>query len=340
MPEDLVPDQVLSHLEKGRMLPCYLFHGENKFHMEKVLTKIREEFIPEQASDFNLQVFYSEKAGVSDYVSPAVIIDAARTIPFLSPNRLIIVRRTENFAASMLESFIPYIDEPMETTCLIFVSSKTNFNLKFYKRIRAVGGSVIFKTLYENQVVTWIKQTAKDLGLNMAHQACVYLLEVVGNRLTDLYAELEKLSLRHGNAAIDVEQVRELAIQSRIFTTFELMDQVSFKRCGEAISVLNRFLDEAGSDEVLGVLGMLSRQMRLLWQAKDVIEGGGRVADVAGKIRLPPNLARKVTQQSKLWSAQELERSFHVLYQADGLLKSGSQGRLVLENVVMALCLD
>jgi len=73
---------------------------------------------------------------------PADITDAARSIPFMASNRLIIVRRTENISASALEGFIPYIDKPAESTCLIFVSSKTDFKKKFYKRIRSTGGAV------------------------------------------------------------------------------------------------------------------------------------------------------------------------------------------------------
>ena len=187
-------------------------------------------------------------------------------------------------------------------------------------------------------MIPWIKKTAKELDLNIEDQACAYLQQLVGNRLMDLHAELEKLSLRYGEKVVGLEEVRAVAIFSRIYTVFELMDEVSFKRRGESISVLNRLLEEEGSDAYLKVLGMLNRQIRLLWQTKTVSDKGGRAADVSRKIKLPPFLVSRIVQQSKHWKTDDFERAFHLMYKADGLLKSGAHGRMVLENLVFSLC--
>ncbi|HUU81310.1 MAG TPA: DNA polymerase III subunit delta [Acidobacteriota bacterium] len=337
MPVDPSPEYVLGQLERRELAPFYLFYGENEFHLEKALNKIRETFIPEEARDLNLHIFYGDqKADAVDTI--ASINDAARSLPFMSQNRLIIVRRTESFSAAALESFIPYLDRPVEITCLIFVSSKPDFKRKFYRKIRESGGAVNFRKLNDNEVIPWIKKAAKDLGLDMDGQACAYLQQIVGNRLIDLYSELEKFSLRHGNMPVGVNQIKELAIYSRIYTIFELMDEVSFKRCAASLSVLKRFLEEEGKNGILRVIGMLNRQIRLLWQAKFIIKGSGGTPEVAKKLHLPISLARKIIKQSDTWSLDNLENAFHLLYQADGLLKSGAQGHLVLENVVLSLC--
>jgi len=332
MPGDLTPEYVLNQLEKGKLSPFYLFYGSNEFLLERVLSRIRETFVPETSRDFNLRIFYGDKT------EPADIIDTARSLPFMSDSRLIIVRRTESLSPAALESYIPYLDRPVESTCLIFISSKTDFKRKFYRKIRELGKAVNFKKLNDRQVIPWIKKTAKELDLNIEDQACAYLQQLVGNRLMDLHAELEKLSLSYGKKIVGMEEVRAVAIFSRIYTVFELMDEVSFKRCGESISVLNRFLEEEGNDGFLKVLGMLNRQIRLLWQAKTVSDKGGRTADVSRKIKLPPFLVSRIVQQSTHWKTEDFERAFHLLYKADGLLKSGANGRMVLENLVVSLC--
>jgi DNA polymerase-3 subunit delta len=334
MSGDLLPEDVLDQLEKGQLSPIYLFYGKSEFRLEKVINSIRETFIPEEARDLNLQIFYGDDTGIS----PGDITDTARSFPFMCQNRLIIVRRTESFPGLALETFIPYLDEPVESTCLIFVSSKPDFRKKFYKKIRDLGRSVNFKKLYDNQVVPWIRKTAKDLGLNIEPQACAYLQQLVGNQLRDLDSQLEKIYLYYGKTTVGLEEVKKLAIYSRSYTIFELMEKVSYKRRAEAISVLNRFLEEEGKDSALGVLGMFVRQIRLLWQAKSVMERGGRTADLVRKLGVQSFVAKKIEQQSRHWSTDDLERGFQLLYQADGLLKSGSQGNLVLENVVLSLC--
>ncbi|MBC8459390.1 MAG: DNA polymerase III subunit delta [Deltaproteobacteria bacterium] len=335
MPKDLTPEYVLGQLEKGHLFPFYLFYGQEEFQLENALNKIRNTFIPEDARDLNIQIFYGEKK--DDITDPADILDAARTLPFISPNRLIIVRRTDKFPASALESFIPYLDKPAESTCLIFISQKPDFRRKFYSKIRKLGRAVNFRKLSENKIVPWIKRTAEDLGLNMETQACAYLQQIVGNSSMDLYSELEKLYVRYGNMNIGMDEVKELAIYSRIYTIFELMDEVS-EKSAKSLSLLNRFLEEEGKDGINALIGMLNRQIKLLWQTKLIVEEGGQKSDVMHKLNLRDFQVKKFMPQSKHWSIEDLERAFHLLYQADGLLKSDSHKHLVLENLVISLC--
>jgi len=333
MQGDLAPEYVLNQLKKGELSPYYLFHGQSEFRLEQVLNIIREAFIPEGARDFNLKIFYGDKNTI-----PADIIDEARSLPFMSQNRLIIVRRTEDFSSDALEAFITYLDDPIETTCIIFISVKPDFRKKFFKKIRQMSCSINFRQLYDNQVVPWIREAGKNLGINIDIHACAYLQQIVGNRLRDLHSELEKLSLRYHRQVIGINEVKAVAIHSRIYSVFELMDEISFKRRSEALSVLNKFLEEEGKDSIFRVIGMLNRQIRLLWQTKTFIEEGGSSSEVARKLGLKAFQVKNLVPQSKCWSADDFDKAFHLLHKADGLLKSGSHERLVLENVVINLC--
>jgi DNA polymerase-3 subunit delta len=334
MARDLAPEEVFKSLEEGDLAPVYLFHGPGEFRLEKVLDKIRNDFVPAAARALNVEVFYA-----GEKIDPTEIISRARSLPFLSSNRLIIIRRAERFRSNELEMFLPYLEEPAETTCLIFVSSKTDFRMNFYKRIRSIGWAVNFSKLSERQVIPWIKRTAGELGLKIDGEACAYLRQIVGNSLRELFAELEKLRLRFGEEAVGVKQVKELALHTRIYTIFELMKSISEKKCSESLRILNRFLEE--EDKVgapLQILGMLNRQFRLLWQTKQILSKGGSKMNVARTLGLPDFSARDFVAHSQVWSGKELERGLKLLYQTDGLLKSGSRPKPVLENVLVSLC--
>ena len=338
MGRDLQPEQFLAHLEKGGLFPFYLFYGESEFQLEKVLNRVRETFIPEDVRDFNLQIFYGHKGDMAGQPGPGDIIDAARSLPFMAQNRLILVRRTEEFPVSELEIFLSYLERAVESTCLIFISSKPDFRTKFYKKIRDLKRAVNFRKLYDNEVMPWIKKTAKDIGLKIDTGACEYLREIVGIRMRDLHAELEKLYLRYGDTTVGIEEVRELAIYSRIYTIFELMDAISSRQGAKSLSVLNKFIEEEGREGIFRAVGMLNRQILLLWQTRSIINKGGRKSDVLHKLRLMDFQVNKLMSQSKEWSTDELEKAIHFLYDADGLLKSGSQPQLILENVLLSLC--
>jgi DNA polymerase-3 subunit delta len=334
MARDLPPEDLLKSLEKGQLAPFYLFYGPEEFRLEKVLDRIRNDFIPASARDFNQEIFYA-----GEKTNPAEIISRCQSLPFLTGNRLIIVRRTEKFSTGELETFLPYLEKPANTTCLIFIATKTDFRKSFYKRIKEQGRAVNFTKLRESQVVPWIRGTAKELGLKIDGQASAYLHQIVGNNLRDLYAELEKLNLRYGEELVGVEQVKGLAIHSRVYTIFELMNKVSEKNCHESLAVLNRFLEEEDKkDAPLRILGMLNRQVRIIWQTKSILSKGGQISEVAKKLGLPDFSARDFARHAQGWSIEELERGVDLLYETDGLLKSGSRAKPVLENLVFGLC--
>ena len=333
MARELQPEDVLKSLEKGKLAPFYLFYGPGEFRLEKVLDKIRGDFIPESARDFNVEIIYGDKN-----MDPGGIVSHARSLPFMARNRLIIVRRIEEFNADQLKKFLPYLNDPVETTCLIFISSKTNFATKFYKQIKGAGRAVNFATLNSRQVIPWIQRTAKELGLKIDGPACEYLQQIIGNRLRDLYVELEKLKLSYEKITIGVEQVRELAISTRVYTIFELLNKISVKDCAGSLTILNRYLEEENKkDAPLGIIGMLNRQMRLLWQTKTILAGGGRTNDVSKKLGLPAFAARSFIDQSRHWSEDELAQGLSLLYKADGLLKSSSRPKPVLENLIIGI---
>ena len=329
---DLQPEVLLKSLEKGTLAPFYLLYGPDEFRMERVLERLRDEFIPDSARDFNLEIFYGGETPA------AVIVSNSSTMPFMAQNRMIIVRRAELFKADQLEIFLPYLNDPSPSTCLVFVSSKTDFKKKFYKKIRAANRAVCFAELKDRQIVPWVKRTAKELGLKIDEAACHYLHQVVGNGLRDLYEELVKLQVRHGENIIRVEDVKELVIHSRVYSIFELMNAISVKDAPESLGVLNRFLEDGDRGVPFQIIGMLNRQIRILLQTKFIVGRGGKQSDVSGKLALAPFVARSFMGQIRHWTIDELEKGLCLLYKADSRLKNGSRPGPTLENLIVSLC--
>jgi DNA polymerase-3 subunit delta len=334
MSDDRQPDDVLKSAKKGQPAPYYLFYGPGEFRMERVLKTLRSLLVPEEARDFNLEVLYGDEA-----IEPEQIINKASSVPFLADRRLIVVRRTESFKAEQLERFLPYLDRPSPSTCLIFISSKTNFTTKFYRKFRTEGAAVLFDDLKGNQAVPWIRKTAlEDFGLTLDEEACASLFEVVGNRPRELYSEIEKLHLRYGKK-VGPEQVKEAVAHSRVYTIFELMDAVSEKNCASSLRILKRYLEEEDPrDGPLGLLSMLNRQVRLLWQAKAVSLKRGRAAEVQEKAGVPPFVANRLLEQAPRWTQKELKEALERLRRSDDRLKSGSSPRVILETLILSLC--
>jgi len=339
MPDDLQPDDVLKAAKKEQVAPFYLFYGPGEFRMERVLATLKTLLVPEAVRDFNLEVLYGDDKIGDSPVEPEGIINKASSVPFLAERRLIILRRTESFTVDQLERFLPYLEKPSSSTCLIFISSKTNFNTKFYKKFRSEGVAVLFDEMKGKQIVPWIKKTAsEEIGITMDGEACAYLHAIVGNRPREIYSELEKLHLRYGKT-VSLDQVKEAVIHSRVYTVFELMDAVSTKDCGSSLRILNRYLEEEDPrDAPLGLISMLNRQVRLLWQAKTVMLKRGGTQELQKKTGISGFPAKKLIEQAPRWTEKELESALERLRWSDDRLKSGSSPRPILETLILSLC--
>jgi DNA polymerase-3 subunit delta len=333
--QDLTPDHVLTSLKNGSLLQFYLFYGHEDFWIELTLDKIKKDFIPEPAKEFNLETLYGGEN------SPQDILDRARLVPFMSSHRLIIVKNTEGFTKKELEHFLPYLSSPVESTCIIWVSSKLDLPGVFYRRLRELGRAVNFKKLSERQAYSWIQKRAGELSLKIDKDASAFLYQMVGGNLRELFNEVSKLSLRHPDSSIEAGHVKELTAFSRLFTVFDLVDYVSKKDPVHAMVVLYRLFDIQGRDAmaVLGALGMMARQVRLILKVKSEIKKGSGKRGVIKRLSpLPAFVAEKCIAQEGFWRENELEEALKHIYNADGLIRTGSKPDLVLESLIFLLC--
>jgi len=331
----LTPDNVLISLRKNALAPFYLFYGPEEFWIEITLDKIKDGFISQSARDFNLETFYGGE------ISPNEILIRARSLPFMSSHRLILVRNTEKFAKTGLDTFLTYLDKPVDSTCIIWLSEKIDLRNKFYKKIKEFGRAVNFKKLNEQQICRWIQSRAKDEGLILEKDAPSFLYQMIGDNLRDIFSEIVKLSLRYPNSNVGIEQIKELAIFSKLYTIFELVDYVFQRDASHSTEALSRFFDTQGreNNRLLGLLQMLARQIRLILAAKFSVEVVGARKDMAQELRhLPDFVVRKCISQGELWQENELYDSLDHIYKADELIKSGSKGDIILENLIFRLC--
>lgn len=328
------PRSVLEDIKRGNVPPFLLFFGPCQFIMERTVTRVREALVGEGAGEFNFQSFYVEKG---DATLASEILEAAGTLPFMHGHRLILVRKTDRFSAKATERFLPYLDDPSPTTCLIFLSETAHFGTKFYKKFREKHATVRFDNPPERQLVPWVLNTARDLGLRMGEETAAMLVQLVGGRLIDLYGELEKLSISHRGEAIGAKEIKALGVAGREYNLFELMDAVSMQRTPESLRILECILAQ-DRDASFSILGMLNRQLRLLFQARRVWERRGKAQELGKAVGLPPTIARRLLDQAALWPSGAVEEGISLLHWADRELKSGGDGPMVLRYLVLSLC--
>ena len=139
------------------------------------------------------------------------------------------------------------------------------------------------------------------------------LVQLVGDDLTLLLGEVAKAALAGGpdNRRVTPSEVRAVVGEQRLRHIFELTRAVAERDLGAALGVLGALL--AAGEEPLGVLGMLAREARSVWQAREWLGQGRRDDEVARLLRRPPAAAAAVVALARALSGPDAARAPHAL---------------------------
>lgn len=198
-------------------------------------------------------------------------------------------------------------------------------------------------------------QEAARQGKRLSSQAAQRLLEATGGDFDAACRELDKLVLYVGAqetiSPADVEMVVSASAEGN---QFAFADAVGMRDSRSALRFLDALLPPgAKRGTALPILGMLARQLRLLWQAK-VLQAAGSRERASLQERLPEGhnyraavqgkdwLAGKLRQQAQAWTEEDLARGIILLYETDRRLKGRTEEQIeerpALELLIAELC--
>jgi len=162
--------------------------------------------------------------------------------------------------------------------CLIFTAEAVDNRKSLYKIVANIGVVNYFSPVKKEHARKEIlqKEAQKLLdgcGKKMAPAAWIALGKKTGFDFRNSLSELEKLiSFVGERALIDKEDVEEAVGRTREEEIFALTNALSEKNQLAAISTLNHLLDQ-GIHQLM-IMTMLSREIRLLLQARVMVDSG------------------------------------------------------------------
>ncbi len=109
--------ELIAGLKQGRILPLYLFFGEEEFLIQEALDLIIKKVVDPGASDFNFNSIYCRDTPASE------VVNLCQTLPFMSEKRLVIAKDFDALKAADLEAVVAYLKEPSPSTCLVMVAA-------------------------------------------------------------------------------------------------------------------------------------------------------------------------------------------------------------------------
>lgn len=221
----LTLQQILTNVKNGDIQPVYYLMGEESFFIDTLTDALLKVLINETEREFDLSVVYGKDTDMRQ------VISLCRQYPMLARHKVVLVREAQDIKD--IENLSLYLEKSMPTTVLII--NHKNGTLDRRKKIAQdiESKAILFesKKLYENEVPTWIVNQAKSLGMTMDDRTAALLSEFLGNDLSRIVGELDKLSLclPKGESRISLDLVEKNIGISKEYNDFELQTAIVSK---------------------------------------------------------------------------------------------------------------
>ena len=316
--------EFIRRVEKRNIDPVYFFIGEENYLKEEGLCKLKKILFSPEIEVFNYELFREEE------IESVNLLDSLQTLPFMAEKKLVVIRGVEKLSSSTQELLVSYLEKPLDSTCLILLADKPDARKNFFSILTEKAINVNFRPFDRSQVTAWIGDYFRRHGKEIKPEVASNLWEMVGNNLTLLSQEIEKIITYVGEKKklvwTDVEPV---VTGVNLVNIFGLVEAVGKKEMERALSFLSCIFQTR--EGPLAIVGMLARQWRLIWEAKQ----GSSLKMVSSAWSRGPSLV----EQSQRFTTSELRRGFHLLLECDSDIKStGSHPRLILEQLIINLC--
>ena len=323
------PAEVRKQIKAGDTAPLYLIEGDD-LQARHDLAQEFSSLVDEGLHAFNLQSFYANEATTASARDALLgeIVAAARTLPMMSPRRVLIVHEAERLlsprkgkdeevepanepasgkrrkTATPADDLEHYFESPEPLTTMVFVAGALDGNRRLVKQLRKSALVVDAGTLDNPaDAAKWIRARLEAEHLSIEPQAITLVLQATGLSLGRIRSQIDKLALfAAGEPTITARHVKELVVLH----------------------------SEPGEDFALGRAIWNNNVREALREITGLIESGmppfmvlGQIRAAAGRLR-PDDRARA---------------GLDAVFEADLAIKSSmGEPQYLLEKLVIELC--
>ncbi len=319
----------------------YIIHGEEEFLRSQAIKKLRERLGSPPLSDMNFTRLEGKK------LEPEELREVCQTMPFMLPARMVLVKgllsRVERGNQEWTQFLADFLPRLPPTTILVLEEDKTiGEDHPLYALLNELEKSgkaklIGFERVRGEKLRQWIKDRAREKGVEITSEAAEELAFFVGEDLRVLDTELDKLATYVDRARpIVPEDVRAVVPYAREASIFSLTDALGRKDAGTALEVLRSLLDQG--EPIPGIIGMLGKHLRLLIMVKLLMGRGYSSREIAQRLGVLPFVVEKAMRQSGNFSLEYLKKAYESLLDLDVALKTGrAEGPVSLALLVTAL---
>ena len=225
MAKDLKFEEIQDNILKGNFVPVYLLQGEEAYYIDQLTDLLIEKVLDDSERDFNQYIFYGSDTDAG------TIINTCKRFPMMSERQLVVVKEAQSL--KNIDDLAYYVKQPLRSTILVinFKHGKLVGRKKLTEEIDKTGIVFESKKLYENQIPAFITSYLHKRKVKIDLKSAQMLTDSLGNDLSKLTNELEKLILLLSgkNQVITSELIEQNIGVSKDYNNFELQKALANK---------------------------------------------------------------------------------------------------------------
>jgi len=327
-------EKIISDWKKKLYKPLYWLEGEEEYYIDKVIKYAEHQVLPESEASFNLTVFYGKDADWS------AVVNACMRYPMFADRQVVILKEAQQMRD--IDKLENYIENPLNST--IFVVSYKEKGLdkrtKLYKAVRKNGEVFNSEKIQDYKLPEWITEYIQSIGYGVSSKAVMLLAEHIGNDLSRISNEIEKVTVNLGKRKdITEDDIENYVGVSKEYNVFELQDALSKKDLAKAVNIIQYFAGNSKAAPIQMVLPALYNYFSKLYAIFGMADKSEQ--GVKPLFYNNPFAARQALETVKKYNYNGIEQTLLLLHEYNlrsiGINDSGTPDASLLKEMVVKI---
>lgn len=329
--------------------PVYLVKGSDDVLRGEALTKLLDEVVGN--GDRSLMVDEFDL----DSVKLGAAIDAAQTTPFLTDNRVVVVRRFGRFSKTeQVASLIDYLTDPLPSSTVVLVWEKSVSSTDsgepastsprvppaLTKAVKAASGEVLDTDAPSGRgLAPWVADQLRSAGLDVEPKAQDLIVGTLGEDAGALVGLIERLRPSYPpGTRLRVDDIEPFMGPAGGVPPWDLTDAIDSGNVGDALDKLQRMM-VGGDRHPLAIMATLQSHFTRMLRLDGAGARNDKDAALVLGLKGSTFPAKKSLTQLQRLGSTKVRRSVALLAEADRDLRGERAwpGTLVMEVLVARL---
>lgn len=333
---------IKKHIKAAAFSSLYFIYGDESYLASFYADTLASSITDTSGMSFNYYYFDSETVNFDS------VYEAAETLPVMSDRVCIFIKDFPflKITADELRQYTEYFERIPETTTIIFLTANTQVDVKQnqkWKNIIAAfdKNGVIFSLSKrsDSQIADLLVRSAGKRNASISRETAAYFISVVGNEMTVLLNEFDKLCAFSGGEEITREMIDEISIRSVEASVFDLTTAINTGKNDRAFEILFELIKNKTEPTI--IIGTLAFGYVDIYRAKTAAEHRMNTRDVAvafNSYKGKTFRIDKAASSARSLSLAQIKELIAAVSEADIRIKSFStDNTVILEELVAKL---